>query len=157
MEIISFTIDLTRVNPNRIEATVVKKLILILPVATYKATNINDVSSTTIAGEFIREGHRPSGKIVGNAEDEGLLVLQGAEDEQIEVWVSPKNLFEVWSEIDYFIKRGEEPSLKLWVVSNWKVGVFIPTGILLICLIILFMATWSIISGKSLDKKGAAA
>jgi len=153
----SFTIELSRVNPDRVDATVIKKLIFILPVSTDTATNIVDVHSTTIDGGVIREGHRSTGKVVGKVEDEGLLLLKGAEDERIEVWVSPKNLFEVWSEIEYFIKRGNEPSLKLWVVSNWKLGVFLPAGIMLVCLIIFFMAAWSIITGKSLESKRSRA
>ena len=59
------------------------------------------------------------------------------------------------SDVEYFIKKGNEPSLKLWVVSNWKFGVILPAGILLLCLVIFVMAAWSIITGKPLESEGA--
>lgn len=152
----SFTIELTRVNQERVDATVIKKLIFIIPVSKYTATNLVDTESETIDGGVIREGHRSTGRIVGEAEDDGLLLLKGAENEQIEVWISPKNLDDVKYEVQYFITE-REPSSWLWVVSNWKFGVILPGGILLLCVVIFFMAAWSIITGKSLDSKGAKA
>ena len=150
----SFTIELTRVYQNRVDAAVIKNLIFIVPISKYTATNLVDTESETIDGGVIREDRTSTGKIVGEAEDEGLLLLKGAEDERIEVWISPKNLADIEYEIQYFITESKEPSLRLWVVSNWKLGVILPVGILLFCLIVFFMAAWSIITGKSSESEG---
>lgn len=149
----SFTIELTRVNQDRVNATVIKHLIFIVPISKYTATNLADPESETMNGGVIREGHRSTGRIVGEVEDEGLLLLKGAEDERIDVWISPKNLADVEYDIRYFITESKEPSLRLWVVSNWKFGVILPGGILLLCLVIFFMSAWSIITGKPLESE----
>lgn len=154
----SFTIELTRVSQERVDAIVVKKLLLIVPIFKYTANNIVDINIETIDGGLIRKGGSAAsstGKVIGKVEDEGLLLLRGAGNERIEVWVSPKNLYDVWEEVQYFVTEGKAPSLRLWVISNWKFGVILPGGILLLCSIIFFMASWSIITGKSFESKGA--
>ena len=155
----AFTIHLTRVEQDRVEAVVTKKLIFIVPVSRDTLTNVIDVVSNTYDGGLIREGGSAAsvtGRVTGRAEDEGLLLLKSSEGEQIEVWVSPKNLFEAWTDVEYFVKKGVTPSLNLWVVSNWKFGIILPGGILLFCLIVFFMAAWSIITGKPLERKRSA-
>jgi hypothetical protein len=149
----SFTIELTRVNQERVDATVSKNLLFIVPISKYTATNLVDTGSEIIDGGVIRGGSAGSstGKITGEAEDEGLLLLKGREGEPIEVWISPVNLDDVEDEIHYFITESQEPSLRLWVVSNWKFGVILPGGILLFWLAVFFMAVRSIITGKDLE------
>jgi len=143
----SFTIELTRVNPERVDAAVSKNLLFIVPISRYTATNLVDTESEVIDGGLIRR----SGKTTGEAEDEGHLLLKGREGEpSIEVWISPVNLYDVEDEIQYFITEGKEPSLRLWVVSNWKFGVLLPGGILLFWVVVASMAVWSIITGKEL-------
>lgn len=147
----SFTIELTRLNQERVDAAVSKNLLFVVPVSRYTATNLVDTESEVIDGGVIRRGGSSTGKITGEAEDEGVLLLKGQEDEPIEVSISPVNLDDVEDEIRYFITESKEPSLRLWVVSNWKFGVILPGGILLFWVIVFCMAVWSIITGKDLE------
>ena len=151
----SFTVELTRVNPERVDATVSKNLLFIVPISRYTTTNLVDTESETIDGGVIRRSGSTTsagsstGKIVGQAEDHGRLLLKGREGDPIEVYISPVNLYDVEDEIQYFITESKEPSLRLWVVSNWKFGVILPGGILLFWVVVFLMALWSIFTGKS--------
>ncbi len=153
----SFTIELTRVNPERVDATVSKNLLFIVPISRYTATNLIDTESEVIDGGVIRRSGSTAstgsstGKITGEAEDNGLLLLKGREGEPIEVEISPVNLDDVEDEIRYFITESKEPSLRLWVVSNWKFGVILPGGILLFWVAAFFIGMWSLITGKELE------
>jgi hypothetical protein len=153
----SFTIELTRFGPGRVDATVTKHLIFIAPFSKNTATNITDPESRTIDGGLIRQGRTSTsiGKVTGEVEDQGLLLLKGSAGEPIEIYISPKNLHAVEDEIQYFINESKEPSLQMWVVSNWKFGVILPGGILLFCLVVFFLSAWSIITGRSLERKGS--
>ncbi len=146
----SFTIELTRVNRERVDAIVFKNVLFIVPISKYTATNLVDTESETINGGVIREGYRSTGRITGKEEDAGCLIIKGLKDELIEIEISPKNLNEVENEIQYFITESKEPYFRLWVVSNWKFGVILPAGILVFCLIAFFIGAWSIITGKPL-------
>jgi hypothetical protein len=145
----SFTIELTQVNQERVDATVLKNLIFILPVSKYTVTNLVKIESETIDGGLIGEGS------TGEAEDEGLLLLKGVQDESIEVYISPRNLDAVEEEVQYFITESKEPFLRLWVVSNWKFGVVLPGGILLFGLAAFLSSVWAIITGQPLRSDGA--
>jgi len=151
----SYTIELTRVNPKRVDAAVSRNLLFIVPISRYTATNLMDTESEVMDGGVIRRSGSTTstgsstGKIVGEAEDNGLLLLKGREGESIEVEISPVNLFDVEDEIHYFIIESKEPSLRLWVVSNWKFGVILPAGILLFWVVVFVMTVWSIFTGKS--------
>ena len=147
----SFTIELIRVNKERVDATVFKNILLIVPIFKYTATNLLDIETTTIDGGVIRKGRTSTGRIIGEAEDEGLLLLKSQKDEPIEVWISPKSLDNVKEEIQYFITESKEPSLRLWVVSNSKFGAILPGAILLFSVVTFFISVWSIITGKSLE------
>ncbi len=151
----SFTIELTRVNSERVDAAVSRNLLFIVPISRYTATNLVGTESVVIDGGVIRRSGSTTssgsstGKIVGEAEDNGILLLKGQEGEPpIEVEISPVNLDDVEDEIRYFITEGKEPSLRLWVVSNWKFGVILPGGILVFWIVVASMAVWSIITGK---------
>ncbi len=148
----SFTIELTRVNQERVDATVIKNLILMYPFSNYTATNLLKAESKIIDGGLIREGNRSTGKVTGDAEDEGLLLLKSERDVPIEVYISPKNLKDVTEEVQYFISESKEPSLRLWVTSNWKFGVLLPGGILLFGLLALLSTVWAIIKEQPLRK-----
>ena len=147
----SFTIELTRVNQERVDATVLKNLIFIFPVSKYTVTNLVKIESETIDGGLIGEGQGSTGE----AEDEGLLLLKGVQDESIEVYISPRNLDAVEEEVQYFITESKEPFLRLWVVSNWKFGVVLPGGILLFGLAAFLSSVWAIITGQPLRSDGA--
>ncbi len=153
----SFTVELTRVNQERVDATVSKNLLFIVPISRYTATNLIDTESETIDGGVIRRSGSSAsagsstGKITGEAEDTGLLLLKGLEGEPIEIYISPVSLDDVEDEIHYFITESKEPSLRLWVVSNWKFGVILPGGILLFWVVVFCMAVWSIVTGKELE------
>ncbi len=154
----SSTIELTRVNQDRVDATVIKKLLFVVPVSRHTATNLVNPESETLDGGLIREGGSPAtttGKITGEAEDEGLLFLKAAQGNPIEVSISPQNLDDIEEEIQYFITESKEASLRLRVVSNWKFGVILPGGILIFCLIVFIMAAWSIIKSKPLESEGS--
>jgi hypothetical protein len=157
----SFTIELARVNQERVDATVSKNLWFIVPISRHTATNVIDTESETIDSGLIRRSGSiastglSTGKITGEAEDNGHLLLKGREGEAIEVWISPVSLDDVEDEIHYFITESKEPSLRLWVVSNWKFGVLLPGGILLLWAIVFFMTVWSIITGKALERDSA--
>jgi|GEM_PF-1586788 len=153
----SFTIELTRLNSARVDANVSKNLLFIVPISRYTATNLIDTESEVIDGGVIRRSGSSTstgsstGKITEKAEDNGLLLLKGREGEPpIEVEISPVNLYDVEDEIQYFIFEGQEPSLRLWVVSNWKFGVLLPGGILLFWVVVFVMTVWSLITGKEL-------
>ncbi len=147
----SSTIDLIRVNKERVDAIVIKKILFIVPMSKDTATDLQVPGSRVIDGGVIRKGRKPTGRIIGHAEDEGLLILKGLKGASIEVNISPKNLADVTYDIQNFIIESKEPSSRLWVTSNWKFGVILPGGILLLCFAIFFMASWSIITGKSLE------
>mgnify|MGYP005807000819 CR=1 FL=1 len=151
----SYTIELTRVNPERVDATVSRNSLFIVPISRYTATNLIDTESEVIDGGLIRRSgstassSSSTGKITGEAEYNGSLLLKGREGEPpIELEISPVNLYDVEDEIQYFITEGKELSLRLWVVSNWKFGVILPGGILLFWVVVFCMAVWSIITGK---------
>ena len=151
----SFTVELTRVNPERVDATVSKNLLFIVPISRHTATNLVDTESVVMDGGVIRRSGSTTssgsstGKIVGQAEDNGRLLLKGREGDPIELYVSPVNLYDVEEEIQYFITEGKEPSLRLWTVSNWKFGVILPAGILLFWVVVFVMTVWSIFTGQS--------
>jgi len=147
----TFTIELTRANPERVDATVYRNLLFIVPIIKYTASNVSEPETKFMDGGVIREGRSSSGKIVGEAEDEGLLLLKGTEEKPIEVWISPVNLNDVKYDVQYFIKESKEPFLRLWVVDNWKFGVILPGAILLFCVVVFLMATKSIITGKPIE------
>ncbi|MCI5138932.1 MAG: hypothetical protein D3922_11085 [Candidatus Electrothrix sp. AR1] len=150
----SFTIKLTRVNQERVDATVFKRILLLVPIAKDTATNLLEAESNTMDGGVIREGYRSTGRIVGDAEDQGLLFLRSLQGPPLEVWISPKSLDGITDEIQYFITESQEPSLRLWVVSNWKFGAILPGGILLFCVIVFCLSVRSIMTGKSLEQEG---
>ncbi len=147
----TFTIELTRVSQERVDATVFRNLLFIVPIVKYTASNIAEPETEFMDGGVIREGNRSTGKITGKAEDNGLLLLKGQEDKPIEVWISPVNLSDVKYEVQYFIKESKEPFLRLWVVDNWKFGVILPGAILLFCVVVFLMAAKSIITGKPIE------
>jgi hypothetical protein len=152
----SFTIDLTRTNQEYVDATVIKYLLFFFPVSTYTATNIIGAESKIIDGGLIRNGSasNTSGKVTGEAEDEGLLLLTAVQDEPIEVYVSPKNIEDVVEEIQYFIAESKESSLRLWVTTNWKFGVILPGGILLFGIAAFLSTVWAIMTGQPLKRGG---
>lgn len=152
----SFTIELNRINQKHVDATVIKYLIFCVPVSKYTATNIIGTESEIIDGGLIRNGSasNTTGKVTGEAEDEGLLILKAAHGELIEVYISPKNIDHVVEEIQYFITESKESSLQLWVTSNWKFGVILPGGILLFGLAAFLSTVWAIITGQPLKRGG---
>ena len=149
----SFTIELTRMNQERVDATVSKNLIFLYPVAKYTATNLVKAQSEVMDGGVVRQGRRSTGKIVGEVEDEGLLVLKAAQDDPIEVYISPKNLKNVMEDIQYFISESKEPYSRLWVTSNWKFGVILPGAMLLFGLAAFLSTVWAIMTGQPLRKE----
>ena len=153
----SFTIELTRFNQERVDAVVSRNVIFMFPVLKYRATNLVKTEASIIDGGLIREGHRPTGKVTGAAEDEGLLLLEAAQDEPIELYISPGSLDSVVEEIQYFISESKEPSLRLWATSNWKFGVVLPGGILLFGLAALLSTVWAIITRQPLRRDGVIA
>ncbi len=148
----SFTIKLTRVNQERVDATVSQDILFIVPIFKYTATDLLEPESKTISGGSTNEHDRNRNSDV---EDQGLILLKGSGGVPIEVYISPVNLNDAMYDIRYFIKESKEPSLRLWVVSNWKFGAILPGGILLFCLVVFLMAAWSIITGKSIESKSA--
>jgi len=150
----SSTIELTRVNQQRVDATVTKNLIFWYPLSQSTATNLVEITSNVIDGGLIRNAKGSWGKVTGEVEDEGLLLLKAAQDDSIEVYVSPKNLKDVAEELQYFISESKEPSLRMWVTSNWKFGVLLPGGILLFGVLAFLSTVWAIITGKPLRRGG---
>lgn len=153
----SFTIKLSRVNLERIDATVYKNLLMLVPIARYTATNLQEVEASYIDGGVIREEYRSTGKIIGEAEDHGLLLLKSPDDPSIEVWISPKSLEDVAYDVRYFLTESKEASLRLWVVSNWKFGALLPGGILVFSVVVFCISVWSIFTGRSLESQKTSA
>lgn len=151
----SFTIELTRVNPDRVDAAIFKNILLIVPIFKYTATHILDIESHTIDGGVIRNGSTASitGKITGEAEDHGVLVMKGRPGESVEVYVSPKSLNRASEKIQNYITESKKSKLRMWVVSNWKFGLILPGCGLLFCLAVFFIAAWSITTDKPLVKR----
>jgi hypothetical protein len=147
----SSTIDLVRVDQERVDATVEKRVLFIVPISTKTVADILSPESTVLDGGPIREGGSPAsttGKITGRAEDEGILTLSGQNGESIQVSVSPKDIIEASNDIHAFISEGGEPALSMWVVSNWKFGVIVPGALLLFCLVVFILSAGSILLGK---------
>ena len=157
----SSTIALTRVNQQCINATVSTNVAFVFPIWQHTASDITGVESKVIDGGLIRRSggtassSSTTGKITGEAEDHGLLSLNAAHGEPIEVYISPHNIYEVRDEIDYFIKESKEPHLRLWVTDNWKFGVILPGGLLLFGVVALLSSFWAIIKGQPLRKNAA--
>jgi len=149
----SFTIELSRTDQGRVDASVVRNILLIIPTYTFMAANVNAVEASTIDGGVIREGNRPTGRITGQAEDDGLLLIKSQSSSPIEVWVSPTSLEEVGNNIRFFINESKEPSLGLWVVSNWKFGAILPGAILLFSMVNFIISVWQVLTGKSWEQK----
>ncbi|MCI5140964.1 MAG: hypothetical protein D3909_04400 [Candidatus Electrothrix sp. ATG1] len=146
----AFTIRLERISAERVDATVVKNILLLVPIFKETVIDVQGIDADTVYGDVIRE-RRSSGRIVGNAEDEGVLQLQGRTGQTVEVSVSPKSLADVEEKIQYFLTESNDPLLRMWVVSNWKFGAILPGVILLFSLVVFFMAVWSILTGKPLE------
>ena len=154
----SAAIELIRINRERVDAAVVKKVLFIIPISNSKAASLLSSESQIMDGGLIRQGGSSAsstGKITGEAEDEGILMLHGQKGESIEVNISPENPDDVKNEINYFITESTELSLRLWVVSNWKFGVILPGGILLFCLAVFFLSAWSIITGMETKSRSS--
>jgi len=149
----SFSIELTRLNQGRVDATVFKNILFIVPIFKYTAVDLIDPQSQTIDGGLIRNGSASNtvGKITGKAEDTGVLFLKGKHGGSVEVYISPKSLDNVTDKIQNYLSGSNKSSSRLWVVSNWKFGAILPGGILLFCLVVFFMAAWSIITDKPLE------
>ena len=130
-----------------------KNILLIVPIFTETVVDLQGLESSVHSGGSIRSGNRSSGKVVDQAEDEGLLLLHGRGGIPIEVSVSPSSLDKVEEDILSFISESKEPSLQIWTVSNWKFGAFLPGGILLFSLVVFFMAVWSILTGRPLEEE----
>jgi hypothetical protein len=152
----SYTVELNRVNPEHVDASVTKYLLFFVPVKKLTATDIIGFESKVVDGGLIRNGSasNTTGKITGEAEDHGLLLLKTAKGSQIEVYISPKNLDKVVDEINYFITESKEPSLRMWVTSNWKFGVILPGGIMLFGIAAFLSTVWAILTGQPLKKGG---
>ncbi len=147
----SSTIDLVRVDQERVDATIEKKVLFIVPISTKTVADLISPESIVLDGGLIREGGSSAsttGKITGRAEDEGILTLSGKNGEPVQVSVSPKDITDASNDIHSFITEGAEPALSLWVVSNWKFGVFLPGALLLFCLIVFILSAGSILMGK---------
>ncbi|MCP4645860.1 MAG: hypothetical protein GY851_35780 [bacterium] len=153
----SSVIELTRADEDRVDVTVFKKVLFVVPISEQGIAGLLVPNSRVIDGGAIRERRTPTGKIIGEAEDEGLLILEGPGGESIEVYISPKNLDDTQDEIQYFLTDGNDPSLRLWVVANWKFGAILPGAILVFCLVIFLIASWSIMTGKPLASEGTSA
>lgn len=147
----TFIIKLDRINQERVDATVTRQLLFLIPAFKETAVDIRDMKSKTMHGKAIREGSRTTGRIVGNAEDEGVLQLNSRSGAPVSLSVSPVNLDDIEEEISSFINESKEPSQHLWVTSNWKFGVLLPGAILLFSLIVFIMAVRSILTGKTLE------
>jgi hypothetical protein len=166
----AFTVELTRVAPDRVDASVSKNLLFIVPVSRETVTGVVETELTTITGDVIRRSGTltspgrastggSTGRVVGRAEDTGILLLKGQGGGSVEVAISPKNLYEVSQEVERFIIENTESSLRLWVVSNWKFGVFLPVAILLFWIAVFLITIWTLVTGKEFNpgNKGAAA
>lgn len=151
----SFTIELNRDNQERVDATVTKNILFIFPVSKYNIANLVKIESETLDGGLIREGYRSNGRVVGEAEDDGLLLLRGVEDESIKVYISPKDLEKVADEVQYFITDSKDLFLRLWIASNWKFGVILPGGILVFGLLAFLSSVLAIITGRPLKSDTA--
>ncbi len=132
-----------------------KNILLIVPIFTETALDLQDLESSVLSGGPIRRGNRSSGRVVDQAEDEGILLLHGRGGIPIKVNISPSSLDEVEEDILYFISKSKEPSLRIWTVSNWKFGAFLPGGILLFSLVVFCMAAWSILIGRPLEEENS--
>ena len=147
----SFTIRLDRVSQERVDATVVKNILFLVPIFKEQVFDLQTSESSVHSGGIIREGHRSTGRVVANAEDEGVLLLSGQGGIPIEVFISPSSLDEVEEEILYFINESKATSWQKWVVSNWKFGAILPGGILLFSLVAFALSVWSILASKPLE------
>ena len=143
----SFTIHLSRTEAGRVDAVVDQNLLLIIPVFRHRQIDLIDPTSRTIDGKPIRE----HGKYVGDTEEQGILFLRGRRGGQVEVYISPHSLEDIAFDIKSFIADSQAPSKTMWVVANWKIGFFIPLGILLFSLAAFGIAVWHIVTGKPLE------
>ncbi len=142
----AFTIQLTRSESGKVDAVVNQNLLLIVPVFRHQLTDLEDPTSRTIDGKPVRE----HGKYSHHTEAQGVLFLKGKRGGQVEVHISPHSLEDVKFTIKDFIADNQVSSKKLWVVANWKIGFFIPVGILLFALMAFAIGVWYIVTGKPL-------
>ncbi len=114
----SFTIKLDRVSQERVDATVFKDILLLVPIFKETAVDLQGPESSVLSGGPIRRGNRSSERVVDQAESEGIILLHGRGGIPIEVSVSPSSLDKVEEDILFFISESKEPSLWMWTVSN---------------------------------------
>jgi len=97
-------------------------LLFIIPFKTITVDPVLSLDDRTKTGGVHKE--RRSGRDHQvNLESEGFLILHGPEQEA-EVSVTPHNLEAVVQKSQAFLADSQASELKLFVVSNWKFGVF---------------------------------
>lgn len=96
-------------------------LLFLVPYRTSVVTDVVQVGDRVVAGTVHRE-RRPGPDRETRSEDEGFLVIQGAE-QTAEVQVSPASLQSVQQKVNAFLSDPQAKVLKLFVVANWKFSV----------------------------------
>ncbi|MBM3998998.1 MAG: hypothetical protein FJ297_05550 [Planctomycetes bacterium] len=99
-------------------------LLFFVPYARQQVTGVVGVNDRFHEGTLSRSRPEP-GKRRVRSEDEAFLILHGAaEDELLEVSVSPVNIKGRVEDVEQFLKDPQAKELRLFCVSNWKFAVF---------------------------------
>lgn len=112
-------------------------LLFVVPYKTKIVSPVTGIGERFVGGSYSRE-RRSGGDRVTKSEDEGFLVIQGA-DLTAEVPVTPFNLKSVIEQSEAFLKDAQATELKLFVVANWKFSVI--GGGLISLLTVLYIAS----------------
>jgi len=114
------TIKFERVG-DRVTATTQTCIFYIIPYRTIHIDPVTGIDYDFISGGVTRERRSGQTDKYTQAEDKGVLVIQGP-DQSASILVSPFNLESVRTKAKAFLNDAQARELKLFVMANWKFG-----------------------------------
>jgi hypothetical protein len=139
-----FVLALHREDGGAVRAEMTPHLWLVIPLRARLLRDVSSVASRRVQQPTYEEPARPDGSAARSITPEqvGILILSGRNG-ALELSVSPTDLDDTERRINGFL-TGSDPSLRLWLVSNWKAAVIAQSVVMLPALLILLALAWDI-------------
>jgi hypothetical protein len=126
-------------DSDHVSATTKTCVFFVIPYSTKTIDPVVGVDDRFKKGEFIRERGRENRN--KREEDQAFLKIHGEQD-SVEISVSPVSVKSAKEKALKFLDETGDAKLRLFVVANWKFGVF--AGGALSLLTILYVVGWTI-------------
>lgn len=127
----------------RVTAVTQTCLLFFVPYKTSRIDSVTDIGDRFAAGSTTRE-RRPGRDRITHSEDEGFLVIHGP-DQSAEIPVTPFNIKSVIERAQGFLDDPQATELRMFVVANWKFGVFAGGLISLLTVLYVTLLTWGFV------------